>query len=337
MIDESNAIAADVIGTGRVTKVRYTIEVPDGIQFDEFQLWKSGVLDLSLSDLKVYYPFMEDADSSCSSLLGCDGQLVSNNASVAPVVGGGISVGQYVHNISNLVDNNIDSYMSVGNTLQVGEAVLLNVGLGQTIDPSHQVGIIIDNKTYLAGISAGGWLTIELYRKVMNEETGVVESVATGDKFTNWQVVNANVAGFGDKNALYFTPTKPFDELQLNIAGIANVTDEQRYYGILTRGDSDQDGIPDCMDQSFTVKDPTTGIGQIITDPGLVVAVNGSNVNVTCKTGISTLVAYNMEGRVVNAAVGNNSAEMSLTLPRGMYALLIEFADGTATAVKLAI
>ena len=327
VIDESNVISADVIGTGKVTKVRYTVEVPAGKPFDEFQLWKSGVLDLSLSDLKIYYPFMEEANSTCSSLLGCDGDLLWRNTSIAPVQGGGVSVGQYISNLSNFVDNDIDSYMTVGNTVQVGQAVLVSVGLGQTIDTSRQLGIIVDNKTYLAGVNAGSWLKIILRRN----------STDTGDEFSNWSVADANVAGYGDKNVLYMTPTQPFDELYMEIGGIAGVTDGQHYYGIMTRGDSDNDGIPDCMDQVFTLDTPVTGIENIRMQEPPVVCVNGNVVNVCCKAGISAIVVYDMSGHIDRVIEPERAENAYFNLENGIYTLLIEPADGPATALKLTI
>ncbi len=339
VIDESNVIAADVIGTGKTTKVRYTIAVPEGIAFDEFQLWKSGVLDLSLSNLKIYYPFMEDADSSCSSLLGCDGEIATVHAAIEPVQGGGVSVGQYVDNISNFVDNDLDSYMSVGNTIQVGDAVLISVKLGKTIHPSHQVGIIVDNKTYLAGVKAGSWLKIKLRTSQSSDATFAAKApgVDTGDEFTNWSVADANVAGYGDRNVLYVTPTKPFDEVYMEIGGIAGVTDTQKYYGICTRGDSDGDGIPDCMDPQYTY--PTiSGIdaAKATTNP-LTVEVCGQTVTVTSGKGIEYVMAYDLRGGLRCITEGNGSQAVSLNPGAGISILRIELSDGTAASLKLAL
>lgn len=73
VIDESNVVGVGLIGSEQSQKIRYSVKVPASVDFDEFQLWTSGVLNLGLNTLRIYYGFMESADDDCSDPLknGC--------------------------------------------------------------------------------------------------------------------------------------------------------------------------------------------------------------------------------------------------------------------------
>lgn len=59
VIDESNVVGVGLIGSEQSQKIRYSVKVPANVDFDEFQLWTSGVLNLGLNTLRIYYGFME--------------------------------------------------------------------------------------------------------------------------------------------------------------------------------------------------------------------------------------------------------------------------------------
>ena len=66
-------VGVGLIGSEQSQKIRYSVKVPANVDFDEFQLWTSGVLNLGLNTLRIYYGFMESADDDCSDPLknGC--------------------------------------------------------------------------------------------------------------------------------------------------------------------------------------------------------------------------------------------------------------------------
>lgn len=250
VIEESNAVSAGLAGSDQVRKVRYSIEVPaigqDGqfLAFDEFMLWKSGVLDLGLSQLNIYYAFMEEADSDCNDPLGCGSIILSHDITGTTInanetkYGSAVSVANVTDNLGYLVDSDLNTAMTLVNTVTVGGGTTIAVHMGRTLDYHHQLGIVVDNKTYTAAINVGNWMTIETFYK----------GVSTGDKFTDWKVLGADVIGFGDKNYLFMQPKKRYDEVRMTIANVAGVLDIQRFYGFFLRKDVDNDGIPDCQD-----------------------------------------------------------------------------------------
>ena len=122
VVTETNVVSLGLAGSNKVQKVRFCIDVTtqkDGkpIQFDEFQLWKSGVLDLTVSTLRIYYPFMEDATSECGGVMSCVTETISvydpntdsgTSASIngnETQVAGAVSVATVLSNLSYLIDN----------------------------------------------------------------------------------------------------------------------------------------------------------------------------------------------------------------------------------------
>lgn len=340
IVDESNTVSVQAIGTSKTTKMRYSIEVPAGHMVDEIQLWTSGVLKLNISNIKIFYPFVSEADSPCNSLLGCNGELVNVSASAIPLQAGAVNVAQFVNNVSYLVDDSYDSYMAVQNSVSVGNGVKVLVDLGRRVHTSNNVGIIIDERTLLAGIKAGDWLTVRLHDSA--RETTVSRAAANDDptvtdEFANWNVADVKVAGSGDKRVLYFAPTAPFDQIELEIAGIAGVADTQKFYGICTRGDADNNGVPDCME---TYVDPTvSGVDTpSLADTSLTVTISNGLVTASCPgASISRLLVYDLQGNAVDGVDAMGLSEASMRLEPGFHIFEVVFTDGTARALKLSI
>ena len=255
LIDENNAISAGVGGSDKLQKIRYSIEVPAkdnkgrAMQMDEFQLWNSGVLDLGGSNLRIYYAFIEDAASDCSSPLACDALVMSQKKSHTTInadetkFGGTVDVLTIDDNMCNFIDSDLDTYMAIANTVGVGSGHTIAVNMGRILDYHHQLGIVVDNKTFLAAVKVGNWLTVETF----------MDGEPTGDKFTDWKIIGADVAGFGDKNILFFQPKNAYNEVRLTLARIVGALDVLKFYGIVTRGDINNNGIPDCKDDCSCV------------------------------------------------------------------------------------
>ena len=293
LIDENNAISAGVGGSDKLQKIRYSIEVPakdskdSTMQMDEFQLWNSGVLDLGGSNLRIYYAFIEDAASDCSSPLACDALVMSQKKSHTTInadetkFGGTVNVLTIDDNLCNFIDSDLDTYMAIANTVGVGSGHTIAVNMGRILDYHHQLGIVVDNKTFLAAVKVGNWLTVETF----------MDGEPTGDKFTDWKIIGADVAGFGDKNILFFQPKNAYNEVRLTLASIVGALDVQKFYGIVTRGDINNNGIPDCKDDCSCV-------------PG----VKDIDVNNVCVGDIVKVVATGNTGAKYYLRFGDKSA-----------------------------
>ena len=256
-IDETNVVKAKVIGSGKVQKLRYSITVPADVVFDEFALWISGVLSVDLEKFKIYYAFEEDAEgenanADCGDPLGCAGRMISNDIDNATLnsneiqFAGAVNAANVVDNLSWLVDDDINSAVSVTNTVSAGNGIVFAIDLGRVYSPKHQIGIVLDEKTYLAKAKVGNWLTIKTY----------LNGVETGDEQSDWSVIGVNAIGYGDKSFLYLTPTQPYDEVRITVAALVNALSfDTKYFGIFVRSDYDGDGTPDCLDD-YTCPNP---------------------------------------------------------------------------------
>ena len=336
LISENNAIGAGVAGSDRVQKIRYSIEVPatdgDGkqIQMDEFQLWNSGVLNLGGSVLRIYYAFIEEASDDCSSPLAC-GSLVLSNRNSHTVInadetkfGGTVNVLVIDDNLGYLVDGDLNTYMAVANTVSVGVGQTFAVKMGRTLDYHHQLGVIIDNKTFLAAVKVGGWITFSTYK----------DGKPTGDEYTDWKVIGAKVAGYGDKNILFFQPKNAYDEIRFTVANIVGLLDVQKFYGLVVRGDVDNDGIPDCKDDCSC----TDGVEDIAVNQVCV----GDDITVTASglPGAQYYLVFDDKSAgnngvvdmVATSATQNNIAYTYTTTTPGEYQLT--FYDGSGTPLS---
>lgn len=240
LVDESNAIGVGLIESDQSQKVRFSIEVPADKEFDEFSLWTAGVLKLDISTLRIYYPFIEDNSLDCGDPLKCAEAITAGNGATAypDMKFQTASIAGVVQNLGNLIDNDPDSYFLYQNTVQAGSGMVVTVKLGKTLDYRHQFGIIMDNETFLASVGLGTWMTVETY----------YNGQPTGDKFDNWGVLGLDLIGYGDKRYLVNQPTRNFDEVRITFAGIADVLNSYKLYGLFIRGDKNLNGIPDCID-----------------------------------------------------------------------------------------
>ena len=194
VIDNSNVISAGVIGSDGSLKVRYSITVPADKSFNEITLWKSGVLSTNLSTLRIYGVFVEPANLNCyDNPIGCSTTMISTDKTGASInyaytgINALASVGGTILNLANLIDNDPTTYTSIGG-IGVASSVNIAVKVGGVLNATHNIGLIIDKATYLAGVSVGSWMTLSTYYK----------GTATGEVLTNWSVLGLDAIGYGD-------------------------------------------------------------------------------------------------------------------------------------------
>lgn len=286
VITESNTVSVGLVGSNQVQKVRFSAifdacndDTP--IQFDEITLWKSGVLDLNLSVMRIYYAFVQEdynPDNDVDNPLACvtDYDYVSTNNTNASINGNesqmaaAVTVGGVIDNLSYFIDNDLETPMQVVNTVGVGSGSIIAVNMGRTLDFRHQLCIVVDDKTYLAGVNVGNWLKVTTY----------MNGTATGDEFNEWNVLGVNAIGYGDKRIMMMQPKSNYDEVRLEIAGVAGVLDFQNFFGMFLRGDIDNDGIPDCTDPE-SCKTNIEGIEATEVCKGDIITIKGKGLSST--------------------------------------------------------
>ncbi|MBR1474473.1 MAG: hypothetical protein IJ613_02725 [Muribaculaceae bacterium] len=278
VVSENNAVKLKLIGNTKMQKMRLAVVVPENVEFDEFVLWKSGVLDVSLDPkitrMRVYYAFDDDVVdetvNECIDPMGCDASLLSGTTGATLnhnelQFAGAINVANVLNNLSYLVDNDINSGVSITNSVSLGTGVVLAFDLGRVYGAGHQLGMVVDGKTYLARVKAGNWLTMKTYLNGEEQES-----------HSDWSVLGVNAIGYGDKSYIFMNPTLPFDEVRITIAAIADALSfDQKYYDIFVREDYDMDGIPNCHDDDSCVDEFTLDEEATVLEKGRSI-VNGN-------------------------------------------------------------
>ena len=114
-----NGISAGLIGSEKTEKGRLSIDVPAGTDFDEIVLYSSGVLSANLDKLNVYYAYVSDEtmeNTANNALYGAevvsgdntDASIDLANTKIVSVA----TIGSGLTNISNLIDNDMNTYMT---------------------------------------------------------------------------------------------------------------------------------------------------------------------------------------------------------------------------------
>ena len=115
-------LEASVAGSDHYTTTAYNVVVPAGQTFDKLMLYNNTALTLDLSNVQVYYAFMEpEADALEFDSLSQGGEIVSykNGARIDEKLLNGFNgvatVASYVDNYTNFIDGNLTDSMTVKN------------------------------------------------------------------------------------------------------------------------------------------------------------------------------------------------------------------------------
>lgn len=246
-VEESNAVSLGLIGSSKAEKMRYSVIVPDDAEdIDEFQLWKEGVLNLTISKLNIFYAFVAEEDNPATPLAGVKVVSAETGASLNIERMKNVnvlSVANVTHPLTKLIDNDLDTPLTLAKTVSAGGAIYA-VNLGRTYKRHTQVGFVLDNKTYTASIGAGKWVKITTYLNGEKQE-----------EQTDWNVLGVSVIGAGDKRLVIMNTEKDFDEAGIEFSGVLDALDFIKVYGLFVRDDTDGDGVPDIIDENSCQED----------------------------------------------------------------------------------
>lgn len=256
VVDETDVLSLGLAGKNQMAKVRYSIEVPKTIEFDEITLWKSGVLSLGLSNVRIYGAFMNSVTLGCyDSPLSC-GSVVLNAEETSTYFNydetgfeGLVQAGAFMKDLENVIDNDpqMETCATIGG-VDIGVKWTIAIKLGRVMGKANQFGLVMDEKTYLAVADVIGAMNVALYRN--------------GEKIQEqgeWGLIGVNAIGYGDKRYIFMTPVAEYDEVRITNGGLVNLN-VVSIYGIVVRDDQNGNGIPDCSE------DPNIMNASITTD-----------------------------------------------------------------------
>lgn len=260
-----NGISAGLIGSEKTEKGRLSIDVPAGTDFDEIVLYSSGLLGADLDKLNVYYAYVSDEtmeNAANNALYGAEIVSVDNTdasidlaktnfASVA-------TIGSGLTNISNLIDNDMNTYMTFPLGVELnGAAVMVNVG--KIVNQQQNAGKATEEEQNKQGqkiVLATNQLTLGLGVDLIKvlKVTTFLDDVKQ-EELTDWKVLGADVIGTGGKGYVSLVTTKPFNKLKIEQVNPVKAANTLQIGGIALTSNINEDGTSTDCPEEFLVLD----------------------------------------------------------------------------------
>lgn len=260
-----NGISAGLIGSEKTEKGRLSIDVPAGTDFDEIVLYSSGVLGVDLDKLNVYYAYVSDEtmeNTANNALYGAEIVSVDNtdasidlaNTKIVSVA----TIGSGLTNMSNLIDNNMNTYMTfpLGVDLN-GAAVMVNVG--KIVNQQQNAGKATEKEQSKQGqkiVLATNQLTLGLGVDLIKvlKVTTFLDDVKQ-EELTDWKVLGADVIGTGGKGYVSLVTTMPFNKLKIEQINPVKAANTLQIGGIALTSNINEDGTSTDCPEEFLVLD----------------------------------------------------------------------------------
>lgn len=253
IIKDNSVLSTGLIGDENTQRVKFSVSVPAGTEFDAMVLYTSGVLSLDLNQMNIYYAFVDNTNGESDPLHGS--KLVSLKNTGASIDAketisfSVANVGTTPSDLSRLIDDDLDNAYTFPIGITVGNGTTVAVKIGKTISPKQQLVLVTTNGNALLGLGLADVFKFELYR---NGEK--VASNSSSD--TEFNVLNANVLGYtGTKGYICITSPVEFDEIKLTQVKVLDALNAFGIYGMAINNDYNQDGTPDQLDPEPCVQE----------------------------------------------------------------------------------
>lgn len=244
------AISAGLIGSENTQKMRMSIDVPAGTDFDEIVLFNSGVIDAKLAKPNIYYAYVCDDEMDNASnnalygteLVSMDGTDASINWDKTNILSLA-NIGNGLNGISNLIDNSIET----GLTFPLGisaNGAYVTVNVGKVVDKGQKIIMVSEDKELGLGVKLIKAIKLTTCLNGVDQE-----------ELTDWKVLGADVIGTGGKQYATLKPTKSFNQVRLTVVGGLNLADNIKVYGLALGSDINEDGTSTDCPEEFLVLD----------------------------------------------------------------------------------
>lgn len=264
-----NGISAGLIGSEKTEKGRLSIDVPAGTDFDEIVLYSSGVLGVDLDKLNVYYAYVSDEtmeNAANNALYGAEVVSVDNTDASIDLAKTKfvniVSIGSGLTNISNLIDNDMNTYMTFPLGVVDANYAAVTVNIGKIVNKQQnnvtRAAAAEQNKQGQKIVLATNQLTLGLgvdLIKVLKVSTYLDDAEEPQEELTDWKVLGADVIGEGGKGYVSLVTTKPFNKLKIEQVNPVKVANTLQIGGIAITSDINEDGTSTDCPEEFLVLD----------------------------------------------------------------------------------
>lgn len=237
----SSAIGAKLIGSEDTHKVRYSINVPAGVSFDEIRLCSTGLLAADLSQMNIYYAYTADKEAVLddptlgATIVSYDNTGASIDADRTQSIGVA-NVGNGLLNITNSIDDDLKTCATFPTGLKAVSGSVLGIKLGRTATRNKQLVVVVNKEVVCLGLDVAGAIVVKTWKD------GKEDPVETYD---DWSVLGANVISSGDKGYIFINPTQEYDAVTITEGKGISLLDGLAVYGLLLRNDKDGNGVAD--------------------------------------------------------------------------------------------
>lgn len=259
------AIAAKLIGSEDTHKLRYSIDVPVGTQFDEIRLYSTGLLGANLNVMNIYYAYTADVNAILddptegAEIVSFDKNGASINADRTQSAGV-LKAGNGMKDLTNCIDGSLETCTTFPMGAEAGVGSILAVKLGVTATRNKQLVVVVNQAALGVGVNLGSGIVIQTHKKKETaadptkaykaDEQGSEDSQKTDDSdvvdtFSDWSILGANLITRGNKGFVVLTPKQDYDEVSITQGAAVQAAEGLKVYGILLRNDADGDGTPD--------------------------------------------------------------------------------------------
>lgn len=293
------AISAGLIGSEDTQKMRMSIDVPAGTDFDEIVLFNSGVIDTNLAKPNIYYAYVCDDEKDNASnnalygteLVSMDGTDASINWDKTNILSLA-NIGNGLNGISNLIDNSIET----GLTFPLGisaNGAYVTVNVGKVVDKGQKIIMVSEDKELGLGVKLIKAIKLTTCLNGVDQE-----------ELTDWKVLGADVIGTGGKQYATLKPTKSFNQVRLTVVGGLNLADNIKVYGLALGSDINEDGTSTDCPEEFLVLDEDETLDD---NRSLTKATMVFHRTFTTKKWNSLILPVDMNAKQVTAAFGANA------------------------------
>lgn len=295
------AISAGLIGSENTQKMRMSIDVPAGTDFDEIVLFNSGVIDAKLAKPNIYYAYVCDDEmdnASNNALYGTE--LVSMDGTDASInwdsdktnIFSVLNIGNGLNGISNLIDNSIETGLTFPLGVSANDAYV-TVNVGKVVDKGQKIIMVSEDKELGLGVKLIKAIKLTTCLNGVDQE-----------ELTDWKVLGADVIGTGGKQYATLKPTKSFNQVRLTVVGGLNLADNIKVYGLALGSDINEDGTSTDCPEEFLVLDEDETLDD---NRSLTKATMVFHRTFTTKKWNSLILPVDMTADQVKAAFGANA------------------------------
>lgn len=250
-VDNNAVLQLGAIGKNDTQRVKYSVEVPKDKAFDSMVLYISGVLNLDIKQLNIYYAFIDETDGETDPLYGAKTVSFDNTGASIDLENTDafnvVNIGSTPSEITNLIDNDMETAFTFPKGIGVASGTMIAVNIGRTVSPKQQVVMVTDNGNALLGLSLAEAFTIDLYKNG--------KKVASNNS-SDFSVLGANVLGYvGTKGYIKITSPVEFDEIKFSKGEGLDVFNQFSIYGFALLNDYNGDGTPDQLDPEPCVQE----------------------------------------------------------------------------------